>query len=445
MNLYVRPCENLFGRVDLPGDKSISHRAALLAGMAVGTSMIHNFLRAGVTEVMLEALSQLGVFYRFESQTLIVESPGISGWQPASEALYCGHSGTTMRLLAGALAAARIPVVLDGSSGLRARPMGRIIRPLQVMGVQIAGAEGNTAPLTLSPRSTGDKLQAVVHKLPVASAQVKSTILLAGLAADGETNVLEPGPSRDHTERMFAGLGFQVARTPLEDGSIHVSLIPPKTLEISPLAMTVPGDISSAAFLLVAGLLAPNSKVTVHQVGINPTRTGLLDALEKMGAKVQISGQGMQAGEPVADLEVAAQPLQGVRIGSDMVVRMIDEFPIFAIAAAAAEGTTIVSGAEELRYKETDRIAVLCRQLRQLGVKVEERQDGFVIEGSGKIRGGSVDACGDHRLAMSLAVAGLVSQEGVTVRGAEIFRQSYPEFVDHLTALSAQVAVTENA
>jgi len=244
---------------------------------------------------------------------------------------------------------------------------------------------------------------------------------------------------------MFAGLGFQVARTPLEDGSIHVSLIPPKTLEISPLAMTVPGDISSAAFLLVAGLLAPNSKVTVHQVGINPTRTGLLDALEKMGAKVQISGQGMQAGEPVADLEVAAQPLQGVRIGSDLVVRMIDEFPIFAIAAAAAEGTTIVSGAEELRYKETDRIAVLCRQLRQLGVKVEERQDGFVIEGSGKIRGGSVDACGDHRLAMSLAVAGLVSQEGVTVRGAEIFRQSYPEFVDHLTALSAQVAVTENA
>lgn len=444
MKLFVHPSQPLHGRAALPGDKSISHRAALLAGMATGTSTIQNFLRAGVTEVMLDALAQLGVTSRFEGQTLSVTSPGIMGWQPAPEALFCGHSGTTMRLLAGALAAAGIPAVLDGSSGLRKRPMGRIIRPLREMGVGISGMEGETAPLTITSRQLGDKLQAVTHELPVASAQVKSAILLAALGADGETVVLEPGPSRDHTERMFAGLGIEVERTPLEGGAVRIRLDSPETFEFSPLGMTVPGDISSAAFLLVAGLLVPGSSITLQQVGINPTRTGLLDALAKMSAPVVVSGQGNQAGEPVADLAVTAQPLQGAHVGGDLVVRMIDEFPILAVAAAAATGTTTVTGAEELRYKETDRIAVLCRQLQKIGVQVAERQDGFVIDGIGRIPGGSADACSDHRLAMSLAVAGLASEEGVTIHGAEIFRQSFPEFVDYLLALGAGIEVSED-
>ena len=380
--ITVAPRRILKGSYSLPGDKSLSHRAALFAAMAERQSVVENFLVAGVTRAMLEALTALQVPWALDGTTLTVTSPGLRAWKSPQQAIDCGNSATTLRLLAGALAAAGIPAVLDGSSGLRHRPMGRIVEPLQQMGVPIQATPEHTAPLCLEARPTNQQLHALQYDLPVASAQVKSCLLLAALAANGETILREPGPSRDHTERMFASWGIPVHSSQIQNGGqtlYQTQLTAPANLQLSPIHGVLPGDISSAAFLIVAALITPGSEVRLPNVGLNPTRTGLLDALWAMGAQIEITAETNRFGEPAGDLLIRSSQLTGTRISGPLVVRMIDEFPAFAVAAAYAKGTTVVTEAEELRHKESDRISALCNELRFLGVEVP-RDLGWVYD-----------------------------------------------------------------
>lgn len=461
--ITVSPGHPLRGSFTLPGDKSLSHRAALCAALAEGESRIENFLVAGVTNAMLDALTALGVDWDLHEDVLHVRGGGLSAWQTPAQPFDCGSSATSLRLLAGALAASGLPAVLDGSPGLRRRPMGRILEPLRQMGVNIQTAPGDTAPLTLHSRSFHQPLSLLDYTLPIASAQVKSCLLLAALAADGVTTLSEPGPSRDHTERMLRTMGVQV-ESALVGSQWITRLVPPAPLRLSPLNVTLPGDLSAAAFLIVAALITPGSEVRLCNVGLNPTRTGLLDVLERMGAHIEIfpnpifrpSQRGESGGvqaeslpaihppahpydEPSGDLLVRHSRLQAVNISGPLVVRMIDEFPAFAIAAAFAEGESVVSQAEELRFKESDRIGVLVGELRRLGVQAAEHPDGFSITGGSLPTGGRVDAHGDHRLAMALALTGLVGHSPVTVTGAQIIAESFPEFPQVLCSLGADL------
>ena len=440
MQLTVNPGGPLKGTVTLPGDKSISHRAILFASLADGSSRVENLLVAGVTERMLAAVRDLGVSISVEGTTLAVEGRGLRGFQAPLKPLDCGHSATTMRLLAGACAAAGIPVVLDGSPGLRTRPMSRVVDPLWDMGVPIqALGDDGTAPLQIATLLDSMSLQALDYSSPVASAQLKSCLLLAGLAAENKTIYVEPAPSRDHTERMFEHMGVALKREVRGDGSVRVLMEPLGDRVLSPLHMTVPGDISSAGFLIVAGLITPGSDVVLSGVGLNPTRCGLLDALREMGAHLEISNRKHVSGEPVGDIRVNHSPLRGITVEDPLVVRMIDELPIFAVAAACAQGETVVRDAAELRLKETDRIAALCEELDGLGVEVEEREDGFHIQGGRPLQGGRVSSHGDHRMAMALAVAGLAAEDAVQVRGAEMVDESFPRFGETLRSLGANL------
>jgi 3-phosphoshikimate 1-carboxyvinyltransferase len=432
MHLISSPSHALKGTVSLPGDKSLSHRAALFASLAEGCSRIDNFLSAGVTDVMLTSLAALGVKITRVNNSLTIQGCGIGGYLPPAADLDCGNSATTFRLLAGALAASGTPAVLDGSTGLRTRPMGRIVLPLQRMGVPVSASQAGTAPLRLGARSRAQPLKAMDYTLPVASAQVKSCLLIAALSADGQVTLREPGPSRDHTERMLAGMGVSVS-THIEGGH-YISEISPSG-RLRPIEFVIPGDISSAAFLVVSALIIPGSEIIIRGVGINSTRSGLLAALRSMGADIEVTSTGNQCGEPVGDVCARSSTLQAAHISGDLVVRMIDEFPIFAVAAAYAEGKTIVENAEELRFKESDRIACLCTELRAIGVDAIETPDGFIIEGGPKPSGGRVDPHGDHRLAMALAVAGLGSKEPVSVSGTEYINESFPGFVEMLVGL----------
>jgi len=456
MKLVVKPGQHLQGTIGgnssfrLPGDKSISHRAALFSAMAQGDSIIEHFLVSGVTIPLLEALRILGVDWKLNGTTLSVHGEGLEHWRAPQGSVYCGNSATTLRLLAGALAAAGIAAVLDGSDGLRRRPMGRIVEPLRQMGVQVEGSAENTAPLLFTARPSGRRLRPIQYILPVASAQVKSCLLLAALAADGTTQLTEPGHSRDHTERMLKSMGVAV-RFPNDDPILEldssqnnsskytVQITPPDPLVLSPLRLTVPGDLSSAAFLIVAGIITPGSEITIKEVGLNPGRTGLLDALRQMGASIEIDGVKERGGEPVGDIIVRGSPLKAIKVSGPLVVRMIDEFPAFAIAAAYAEGVTLVCDAEELRTKESDRISALCQELNVIGVQADDRPDGFSIQGGNLPRGGIINPHGDHRLAMSLAVAGLAAQEGVEVADAEIMDESFPGFIEILQQLGGDL------
>lgn len=437
----------LSGRFSLPGDKSLSHRAALFAALADGMSRIDNFLVSGVTTAMLNALTALGVRWKLSGTSLLVQGHGLEGLQAASAQkaeparIDCGNSATTMRLLAGAIAAAGVPAILDGSAGLRKRPMGRIVEPLQAMGVPIQASPQGTAPLSLGSRPVKQLLQGIDYVLPVASAQVKSALLLAALAGGAPSTLREPGPSRDHTERMLLAMGVKVEQwIEVDDNPVFaVRLSPPRDMQLKPLRMRLPCDISSAAFLIVAALITPGSEITIQGVGLNPTRTGLIDALKEMAADIEVIPRPEQGGEPTGDLIVRHSNLVGGEIHGDLVVRMIDEFPAFSIAAAYAKGTTVVTDAQELRYKESDRISALCTELRTLGVEVRETPDGFVLRGGKPLRSGIVDPHGDHRLAMSLAIAGLGAAGTVRVQGANIIHESFPEFVPILKELGAVI------
>lgn len=464
MRLTVHPGNPLRGTALVPGDKSLSHRALLFAAMAEGESRIENFLVSGVTRVMLDGLSQLGVEWSLEGSRLIVRGRGldglrmvtagqkeVGGWKSADDKraplLNCGNSATTLRLIAGALAAAGAPAVLDGSAGLRKRPMERIVEPLRRMGVGIDPAPGGTAPLAIHARPLGQSLRPFDETLPVASAQVKTCLLLAGLAAGGKCTLREPGPSRDHTERMLRSMGVEISSQTVEVSGrtfYETSLIPPSTL-LRPICFRLPGDFSAAAFLIAAALITPGSEVRIPGVGLNPTRTGLLDVLRGMGGEIGITGICEQAGEPVGDLLVRASRLRGARIGGEMVVRMIDEFSVFGAAAAFAEDHSEARDAGELRYKESDRIATLCQTLNHLSgtrsAAAVETPDGFIITGGGDLAGGTAQAHGDHRVAMAAAVTGLAARSPVTVEGAEIIGESFPGFIDQLQGLGAALEI----
>jgi len=428
--LSFKRATRLEGEVHLPGDKSLSHRASLFAALAEGESVIERFLVSGVTRMMLNALTSLQISWRLEGDTLVVKGRGLQGFREPASPINCGNSATTIRLLAGALAAAGTPCVLDGSEGLRKRPMERITEPLLLMKVPITATQG-CAPLHLARRDSTSPLRAVDYTLPVASAQVKSCVILAALAAEACSIIREPGPSRDHTERMLSAMGADIRWSP---GVVEIC---PLIRDLRPLRISLPGDISSAAFLLVAAAIVPGSSICIREVGLNPTRTGILDALTAMGAKITFENERMVAGEPVGDIHLVSDALKAITVSGDLVVRMIDEFPAFAIAACYAEGVTVVRDARELRYKETDRIDVLCGELRKLGVQLEMFEDGFAIQGK-TLKGGTGDGAGDHRIAMSLAIAGLASPAPVIVQHAEILNESFPDFVTRIHALCGQ-------
>ncbi len=445
MILTVQPGSPLRGIARVPGDKSLSHRALLFAALAEGESRIKNFLVSGVTKVMFDALAALGVTWELDGDELVIQGRGIRGLQAPGKTLDCGNSATTIRLLAGALSAAGIGARLDGSAGLRRRPMDRIVDPLRQMGVCIETAPGGSAPLEIQGRSSGELLNALRITLPVASAQVKTCLLLAALSADGETVIREPGPSRDHTERMLASMGVQIEKSELEEAGFlwfETRLIPPRS-SLAPLNIILPGDCSAAAFLIAAALLTPGSDVEIPGVGINPTRTGLIDALRDMGGQIEITNQTLQAGEPVGNLRVRYSLLNGGRVDGPLVVRMIDEFSAFGAVAAYAGGQTVVRNAAELRLKESDRIHSLCQELEKLGVSTDEIEDGFTIYGGKHPRGGMVVSHGDHRLSMAMATLGLGAAGPVSVSGAEIIDESFPGFVACLRGLGANLAITQ--
>ncbi len=422
------PSGPLRGALRAPSDKSISHRAALIAAMGEGETAIEGYLDAVDTRSTLAAIGALGA--RVEGagaggleRTIRVRGVGLRG--PAPAPIDVGNAGTLLRLLPGWLAGQEGGSwKLDGDDSIRRRPVDRIAVPLRQMGARLRCREERLPPLWIE----GSPLRGIAYELPVASAQVKSCLLFAGLLADGETRVVEGLPSRDHTERMLAAAGATVERV---DGAVTVR--PAARLE--PGEIAVPADISSAAFFVVATLLVGGSDVVLEDVGVNPTRTGLLTILERMGAAIEVEPRAERGGEPTGRLRVRPAPLRGVEVGGAEVPLAIDELPLVALAACFAEGTTTIGDAAELRRKESDRIATVTAALTALGGRVEETEDGMVVEGTGGLRGGAIDSHGDHRIAMLGAVAGLASREGVEVRGMEAAAVSYPGFESDLAAL----------
>jgi len=405
---------------------------------------------------MLNALNELGIECNLTDYDLIVKGNGINGFTEPKVPLFCGNSATTMRLLSGAIAASGIEATLDGSEGLRQRPMKRIVEPLQMMGVKIIDTNGN-APIHIYRSKL--PLKCFDYRMPVASAQLKSCLLLAALATEGESFLYEPASSRDHTERMLTDLGLYIVSNNIDlldknskeksDLSVRnsewvqiriINHYPPKLKSFD---LRIPGDISSASFVIVAALIVPNSEIVIKGIGINPTRIGLVNALKMMGAEIEIKNISILHGEPVGDIYVKHSELVGVNISGSLVVRMIDEFPIFAIAAACANGTTIVSDAIELRHKESDRIADLVEQLKKIGVQISEKPDGFEIEGGHPLHGSIIDPYGDHRLAMALAVAGLITNEEMVIRQADVIDESFPNFVEVLNFLGGSLYTKE--
>lgn len=428
----VQPSPRLRGTVTVPGDKSISHRALILGGAARGQSRLRNVLAGQDCLSSMHCLEALGVGIEAEDGegTLHVQGKGGSTFTEPCDILDAGNSGTTMRLLTGMLAAQPFFSVISGDLSLRTRPMKRVLEPLRMMGARIWGRNGDSlAPLAIN----GGSLHGIEYTMPVASAQVKSAILLAGLYASGTTIVREPVPSRDHTERMLEAMGACITR----DGS--AIMLAPSAGLLHGVDLEVPGDISSAAYWLVLGVAHPDARVELRSVGANPTRTGVIDVLRKMGANITIENHRTTDGnEPVADLKVESSRLSGTVISGELIPRVIDEIPAIAVAACLADGATTIKNAEELRVKESDRIASLAAELRKLGADIEERPDGMVINGGRRLRASRTDSHGDHRLAMALAIAGMVAEGRSAVEGAEVVGVSYPDFWRHLESLRAK-------
>ncbi len=429
--LTVHSGQPLVGQCHVPGDKSISHRAVMFAAIADGRSRVRGFLNGGDCRSTIHVMRGLGIEIEERSATdVVIHGRGLNGFQEPLDVLDCGNSGTTIRLLTGLLAGQPFMSVLNGTEQIRRRPMGRVADPLRQMNAQIWGRQGGKfAPLVINP----SRLKAMDYTMPVASAQVKSCLLLAGLYASGLTIIHEIGPTRDHTERMLRAMG-----APLQTLGRTVHIERPER-QLLPLDITVPGDMSSAAFLLVAGSIVPNSKLTLAEVGVNPTRTGIVDALTEMGAHIRYRDEGDAAGEPIANLVVQTSDLRGATFGGEHIVTMIDELPILAVAATQAHGRTVVRDAQELRVKETDRIATTVNELRKMGAKIEATPDGFIVDGPTPLYGATVDSHDDHRLAMALAVAGLIARGSTTIERAYVTADSFPGFEATLRALGAEI------
>ena len=425
--MKVEPAGALVGHIAVPGDKSISHRALLIGALTDGETRVRGFGRSGDTESTVHALRTLGVEIEEPAEDeLVVHGVGLRGLRAPEGPIDAGNAGTLLRLLTGILVAQAGKFELTGDESLRSRPMNRVAEPLTRMGARIATTDGR-APLTIEGT---DELRAIEYTLPVASAQVKSAILLAGLNADGTTTVIEPAPTRDHTELMLEAAGARVRRRP---SSVSVERATRLRLD----EVVVPGDFSAAAPFVVAATLLAGSNLTIHDVGLNPRRTGLLDVLERMGARVNVFNRRKIAGEWIGDLEVRSSELTGSEITPQEVPQLVDELPLFALAAALARGESRVRGAGELRVKETDRIESVTNALRPLGVRIRVSDDGFAVRGvPSRPNGGRMTSDGDHRIAMLGAVAGLVSRVGVEVGGADAAAISFPGFFELLDSVS---------
>ena len=424
--MRIEPVAVLDGHVSVPGDKSISHRAVLVAALCRRETRISGFGRSADTEATMTAVRRLGSEVdELDVDTLVVRGHGLHALRAPSEPIDCGNSGTLMRLLAGVLAGQRGRCELVGDESLSRRPMERVAEPLRRMGAAVETTDGH-APLVVR----GGDLHAIDYRLPVASAQVKSAVLLAGALAEGATTVVEPVPTRDHTERLLERAGAGVTRRP---GSVTIEGGRELLLE----DVDVPGDFSSAAPLLVAAATVPGSVLTVHGVGLNPTRTGLLDVLERMGARIAVYNRRSVGGEPAGEVEIRASDLVGATVVADEVPSLVDELPLLALAACHARGETVVRGAQELRVKESDRLEALVEELRRIGGHVRATHDGFRVKGvPARLRGGTVDARGDHRLAMLGAVAGISSVDGVELQGADAVETSFPGFFELLEQIA---------
>jgi 3-phosphoshikimate 1-carboxyvinyltransferase len=423
----IKPCPRLEGDVVPPGDKSISHRAVILNGLAKGEAEISNFATGRDCLATARCLRALGVKIGRkgprDSPVLVVSGTGEDGLKEAGNVLNAENSATTMRLLGGLLASQPFLSIITGDVSLRNRPMRRLIEPLRLMGADIWGrGRDSFAPLVIN----GKKLGGIDFTLPVPSAQIKSAILLAGLFAHGNTVLHEPIPSRDHTERMLEQMGAS-----LESQKNSISLLPLSS-PLVPVNLRVPGDISSAAYFLVAGAIHPDARIEVRDCGINPTRTGIIDALLAMGARLKIDNKRLESSEPLADVVVESSKLRGIEVGGDIIPRLIDEILVLAVAGCVAEGKTVIRDAAELRVKESDRIATVVTELSRLGARIEPLPDGMVIYGGRSLSGTEVDSHSDHRLAMSLAVAGLIAKGETTIKRARAAQVSYPGFWDTL-------------
>ena len=433
MDFKVTPARLHDATITVPGDKSISHRALMLGSIAEGRTDVSGFLSGDDCLATAAAMRALGVtITQPDATSLHIQGVGRDGLQAPDQAIDLGNSGTAMRLMAGLLAGQRFSCTLTGDESLTGRPMGRIITPLTLMGAAIESDCDGTPPLQLSG---GLELHAIDYALPIASAQVKSAVLLAGLYAQGRTSVTEPAVTRDHTERMLASMGADIS---VQGGTVSIA----GGQDLRGCTVEVPGDLSSATFIILATLLSQDADILIKNVGINPTRTGVIDILKGMGADLALENRRSLGQEPVADLRVRASQLQGGPVDPALVSLAIDEFPALFVAAAAAKGKTSFSGREELRVKESDRIAAMADGLRQLGIQVEETPDGAVVHG-GRFTGGEVESYHDHRVAMSLAIAGTIADGEVLVRGVDNVDTSFPGFKDLMNSLGARIAVDE--
>lgn len=425
---------SLQGVARVPGDKSMSHRAVMFSSLAEGTSHISGLLEGDDVLATLAAFRAMGVKAQGpENGKLTIHGVGMHGLQAPEIDIDMGNSGTSMRLMSGILAAQNFPSKLIGDESLSARPMRRVTVPLSSMGARIATDENGCPPVHIRKV---ESLEPIDYKLPLASAQIKSCVLLAGLYAKGQTSVTEPAPTRDHTERMLGAYGYdcEVERHDEQASTIRVA----GGGKLVAADIEVPADISSAAFLMVAASIVPDSDITLSKVGINPTRTGIIKILRSMGASIEFANERQVGDEPVADIHIKYVGLRGVEVNPQYVPLAIDEFPVICIAAACAQGETIISGAEELRHKESDRISAMVEGLRAVGVDVEERKDGMTVSG-GPIRGGTVQSFHDHRIAMSFAIAGAVSQEGIQIENCDVVATSFPNFISLVNQLGLSV------
>lgn len=420
---YNKP--RLEGILTVPGDKSISHRAVMFGAIAKGKTTVTGFLPGEDCLSTIDCFRKLGVDIQVDGTNVEINSPGMEGWQEPKEVLYTGNSGTTTRLMLGILAGTNFHSVMTGDASIGKRPMGRVTKPLKQMGALINGREGGQyTPLAIQ----GTKLKAIDYTMPVASAQVKSAILLAGLQAEGTTIVREKEVSRDHTERMLKQFGANIE---VKDGVISIE----GGQQLKGTHIDVPGDISSAAFFLVAGAIVPNSEVVLKNVGINPTRAGIIEVMQQMGADLTIAQEKSDAAEPTATLTVRTSHLKGTTIEGEIIPRLIDEIPIIALLATQAEGTTIIRNAEELRVKETDRIEAVVTELKKLGADITATEDGMIINGLTSLKGAKLSTYGDHRIGMMAAIASLITESPVEIDDADCIAISYPTFFEHLDLL----------
>lgn len=420
---YNKP--SLQGRLTIPGDKSVSHRSVMFGSIATGKTTVSGFLLGEDCLSTIDCFRKLGVEINVDGTNVTIESDGIDAWREPTEVLYTGNSGTTTRLMLGILAGSTVHTVMTGDASIGKRPMRRVIDPLRQMGAHITGrANGQYTPLAIQ----GTKLQAIDYQMPVASAQVKSAILLAGLRAEGTTIVRETEVSRDHTERMLRQFGAQVD---VENGV--VSFKGGQTLTGT--HVSVPGDISSAAFFLVAGVICRGSDITLENVGVNPTRDGIIEVLQNMNATMSLVQDNDGQSEPTATIRIKTSTLKGTTIEGAIIPRLIDEIPIIALLATQAQGKTIIKDAEELKVKETDRITAVVEELKKLGANIEATDDGMIIEGPTSLHGASLKTYGDHRIGMMGAVAALITEGAVTLDDADCIAVSYPEFFEHIEAV----------